>query len=244
MRVAAVIPVLNEEGAIGPMLRRIPRDLVDHVFVVDGGSSDGTIAEAQENGAEIIVERRRGYGRACLTGAERAAELGADIVLFMDGDGADAVEQAGALLGVLDRGQADFVLATRTRGKRETGSMGLHQVLAGEAIGLALGALTGTRYSDMCAFRAIRVADLLRLEMREMTYGWNLEMQILAPRAGLKTIEVPLPYFRRVAGASKVAGNFQGSVRAGTRILTTLVRVGGRKGRGRRAVPAKPPVIV
>jgi hypothetical protein len=92
-----------------------------------------------------------------------------------------------------------------------------------------LGALTGTRYSDMCAFRAIRVRDLLSLDMQEMTYGWNLEMQILAPRSGLRTLEVPLPYYRRVAGESKVAGNLRGSIKAGTRIMATLLKVGRRK---------------
>ncbi len=227
-RVAAIIPVLNEEGAIGPTLRRLPRGIVAHAIVVDGGSTDGTVAEAESCGAEVIVERRRGYGRACLTGAERAAELGAEIALFMDGDGADAVEEAARILAPIQAGTADFVLATRTRGARDKGSMGLHQVIAGETIGLALGALTGTRYSDMCAFRAIRVRDLQLLGMREMTYGWNLEMQILAPRAGLRTLEVPLPYHQRVAGQSKVAGNLQGSLRAGSRILATLVKVGGR----------------
>ncbi len=228
MRVVAIIPVLNEQGAIGPTLRRLPRDVVDHAIVVDGGSDDDTIAEAVGCGAEVIVERRRGYGRACLTGVERAAELGAEIALFMDGDGADAVEESARIVGPLFAGAADFVLATRTRGERARGSMGLHQVVAGEAIGLALGALTGTRYSDMCAFRAIRVRDLQRLGMQEMTYGWNLEMQILAPRAGLRTREVALPYFNRVAGQSKVAGNLRGSVRAGTRIIATLIKVGRR----------------
>jgi len=228
IRVAAIIPVLNEEGAIGPTLRRLPRDVVDHAIVVDGGSRDGTVAEAQACGAETIVERRRGYGRACLTGAERAAELGAEIALFMDGDGADAVEDAARIVGPLLAGEADFALATRTRGVREEGSMGWHQVFAGEAIGMAVGALTGTRYSDMCAFRAIRLRDLQRLGMQEMTYGWNLEMQILAPRAGLRTIEVPLPYFQRVAGQSKVAGNLRGTVKAGTRIIATLIKVGRR----------------
>jgi glycosyltransferase involved in cell wall biosynthesis len=229
MSVTAIIPVLNEEGAIGNTLSRLPRKVVSHAIVVDGGSSDNTIAEAQAHGAEVIVERRRGYGRACLTGAERADALGLDVALFMDGDGADAVEEAAQILAPVTAGTADFVLATRTRGARQTGSMGLHQVVAGEAIGLVLGALTGTRYSDMCAFRAIRVRDLLSLDMQEMTYGWNLEMQILAPRSGLRTLEVPLPYYRRVAGESKVAGNLRGSIKAGTRIMATLLKVGRRK---------------
>ena len=172
------------------------------------------------------MERRRGYGRACLTGAEHAQLWGADILVFMDGDGADAVEDATQIIAPLQNGTADFVLATRTRGKRQRGSMGLHQVIAGEMIGLAVGLLGGTRYSDMCAFRAIRTSDLISLGMQEMTYGWNLEMQIRAPRAGLRVLEVPLPYYRRVAGESKVAGNFRGTVRAGGRILSTLARVG------------------
>jgi len=226
MRIIAVIPALNEEGAIGNTLRRLPPAVVERAIVVDGGSTDATVAEARALGAEVIEETRRGYGRACLTGAERAADLGADLVLFMDGDGADAVELAARLVAPIEAGEADFVLATRTRGVREAGSMGWHQVLAGEMIGRAVGVLAGTRYTDMCAFRALRVADLLRLGMREMTYGWNLEMQIRAPRAGLRVREVALPYYRRVAGASKVAGNFRGTVRAGGRILGTLARVG------------------
>jgi glycosyltransferase involved in cell wall biosynthesis len=229
MRVAAIIPVLNEEGAIGQTLRRLPRGVVDYTIVVDGGSRDGTVAEAEACGAETIVETRRGYGRACQTGVERAAELGAEIALFMDGDGADAVEETAQIISPLIAGTADFVLATRTRGRRQKGSMGWHQVLAGEAIGLAVGSLTGMRYTDMCAFRALRVEDLQRLRMQEMTYGWNLEMQILAPRAGLRTIEVALPYFRRVAGESKVAGNLGGTLRAGTRIIATLIKVGRRR---------------
>jgi glycosyltransferase involved in cell wall biosynthesis len=226
MRIAAVIPVLNEQGAIGNTLRRLPADVVDCAIVVDGGSTDGTAAEARALGAEVIVETRRGYGRACLTGAERAQALGAELVMFMDGDGADAVEHAADLVAPIDAGRADFVLATRTRGARQAGSMGWHQVLAGEAIGLALGVLAGHRYSDMCAFRVLRVADLMRLAMSEMTYGWNLEMQIRAPRAGLRVLEVSLPYYRRVAGESKVAGNVRGTLKAGTRIIETLARVG------------------
>ena len=226
MHIAAIIPVFNEEGAIGPTLSRLPPGLFGRVFVVDGGSKDGTVAEAASYGADVIHETRRGYGRACLTGAEQAAKWGAEILVFMDGDGADAVEEAARIIAPLRQGTADFVLATRTRGPRERGSMGLHQVLAGEMIGRALGLLGGTRYSDMCAFRAIRTEDLLKLNMQEMTYGWNLEMQIRAPRAGLRVQEVALPYYRRVAGQSKVAGNFRGTLTAGSRILSTLVRVG------------------
>jgi glycosyltransferase involved in cell wall biosynthesis len=235
--------VLNEAGAIGPTVARLARDVVGTVLVVDGGSRDGTVAEARAAGAEVLVEPRRGYGQACATGAARARALGAGIVLFLDGDGADAGELAERLVAPVRDGRADFVLATRTRGGREPGSMGWHQVLAGALIGRAIGALAGKRYSDMCAFRAIRLDALEALDLREMTYGWNLEMQMRAAMLGLRIEEVALPYRRRIAGQSKVAGNLRGTVRAGTRILTTLVRVARRRDppAGRAAeVPTSP----
>jgi len=225
-RICAVIPVLNEQGAIGPTLGRLPRDVVDVAIVVDGGSRDDTVAEAREAGAVVLVEPRRGYGRACQTGVEHAAAMGAELVLFMDGDGADAVEHAARLTGPVLRGEADFVLADRTGGTRDRGSMGVHQVLAGRLIGVAVGVIAGVRYRDMCAFRAIRVRDLQRLGMQDMGYGWNLEMQIRAARAKLRVGEVAMPYHCRTAGRSKVAGSLLGSWRAGRRIVRTLVMVG------------------
>jgi glycosyltransferase involved in cell wall biosynthesis len=224
-RICAVIPVLNEAGAIGPMLRRLPR-IIDRAIVVDGGSRDGTAEEARAAGATVLIEHRRGYGRACLTGLELAENLGAELALFMDGDGADAVEQASRLVDPVLNNDADFVLADRSAGQRDPGSMGMHQVFAGYAVGAAVGLLSGVRYRDMCAFRAIRVADLRRLGMREMGYGWNLEMQMRAARAGLRIREVPLPYHCRIAGTSKVAGSLRGTLRAGQRIIRTLISVG------------------
>ena len=235
VRVAAVIPVLNEAGAIGPTVHSLPRSVVDVVIVVDGGSTDGTVEEARAIGAEVMFEPRRGYGRACLSGVERARALGAEVVLFLDGDGADAGEEAARIVGPVLREEFDFVLASRTLGVREPGSMGAHQVLAGRLMGRALGAMGGVRYSDMCAFRAIRLDRLARLGMREMTYGWNLEMQLRAAAAGLRVREVPLPYRRRVAGRSKVAGNWRGTLRAGGRITATLIRVSLELRRGARA---------
>ena len=224
-RVVAIIPVLNEAGAIGPTVAALPRDIVDAVIVVDGGSRDATVAEARAAGAEVLIEPRPGYGRACALGATRAVAQGATVGLFLDGDGADPAELAGRLVGPVLADEADFVLASRTRGQREPGSMGPHQVLAGRLIGGAIGLVSGVRYSDMSAFRAIRLDRLAALGMRELTYGWNLEMQMRAARAGLRVREVPLPYRRRVAGRSKVAGNLRGTLKAGSRITATFLRV-------------------
>ena len=149
----------------------------------------------------------------------------ADILVFLDGDGSDNPEFIPNLVQPLIAGTHDFVIASRVLGKREKGSMGLHQIVAGLLIGRAVGWLSGTRYTDMCAFRAIRARDLDRLGMREMTYGWNLEMQMRAAHWGLHVLEIPVDYRRRFAGNSKVAGTFRGSIKAAYRIISTLIRI-------------------
>jgi glycosyltransferase involved in cell wall biosynthesis len=224
-RIAAIIPVLDEEGAIGPVIAAIPRDWVDEVIVVDGGSRDRTVAVASRAGARIIVEPARGYGRACAGGAAAALKDGAEILVFLDGDGSDRPEEIPRLVQPILDGKSDFVIGSRIRGVREEGSIGAHQALAGYVIGAAIGLLYGTRYTDMCAFRAIRADALVRLGISEMTYGWNLEMQMRAARARLRILELPVPHGRRRAGHSKVAGTLRGTLKAGSRIVATFARV-------------------
>jgi len=173
----------------------------------------------------VLVERERGYGRACARGAAAAVSGGAKILVFLDGDGGDRPDAIPRLTQPILEDKFDFVIGSRNRGVREKQSMGVHQVLAGRAIGAAIGLAYGVRYTDMCAFRAIRADALDRLDMREMTYGWNLEMQMRAARLGLRILELPVPHGRRLAGKSKVDGTFRGTLKAGFRILTTFVRI-------------------
>jgi len=223
LRVGVVIPTLDEEESIGPVVAAIPRDVVDEIIVVDSGSRDRTIERAYAAGATRVIEAGRGYGRACHAGA-LAAE-GCDILVFLDGDGSDRPELIPTLLAPILAGTHDFVIGSRTRGERESGSMSLHQVAAGYGAGAAMRLLYGVRYTDMCAFRAIRRDILMRLGMREMTYGWNLEMQMRAARTGLRILEIPVAHRRRIGGASKVAGSLSGTMKASTRICLTLARV-------------------
>ncbi len=222
-RVALVVPTLNEAECIGPALARVPREIVDRVIVADGGSLDGTVEAARAQGAEVIAVGR-GYGRACHEGAGAAA-TDCEIIAFMDGDGSDRPEELSALVGPIAEDLQDFVIGSRTRGRREPGSMGAHQIWAGHTVGQFLALATGVAYTDMCAFRAIRRDVLLSLGMREMTFGWNLEMQIRAARARLRILEVPVSYGVRAGGRSKVAGTVRGTARAGLAIASTLVRV-------------------
>lgn len=222
-RVALVVPTLDEADAIGPALDRVPQGLVDRVIVVDGGSRDGTIDRARAAGAETLSVGR-GYGLACLEGARAASDC--EIVAFMDGDGADRPEVLAAIVGPIADGERDFVIGSRTRGEREPGSMGPHQVVAGRVVGRLVGLWFGQSYTDMGALRAIRRDALLALDMREASHGWNVEMQVRAARARLRVLEVPVPYGIRVGGRSKVAGSVRGTVVASWRILATVVSVG------------------
>ena len=221
--VSVVIPTFNEVESIGQVLREIPASFAGDLIVADGGSTDGTQAAAIAAGARVI-DAGRGYGRACAMGAA-AAISASRVIVFLDGDGADRGDLIAEIAGPVLTGEKDFVLASRTEGVRDPGSMNWHQVLAGRIAGFGMGALYGMRYSDMCAFRAIDRDALARLDMREMTYGWNIEMQMKAARAKLRIAEVPMPYRCRIGGESKVAGSLRGTLRAGSKIVSTFVRV-------------------
>jgi glycosyltransferase involved in cell wall biosynthesis len=222
--VAVIIPTLNEAEAIGAVVAEIPRTIARQVIVADSASCDGTPEAAAQAGALVVAVTQRGYGRACAAGAA-AADPECSVLVFLDGDGADRGDLLDKLVRPVLAGTHDFVIASRTRGVREPGSMSWHQVLAGRLAGWGMRALYGVRYNDMCAYRAISRDALARLDMREMTYGWNLEMQMKAARAGLRILEVPMPYRCRSGGESKVAGSLRGTLRAAIRIVTTFVRV-------------------
>jgi glycosyltransferase involved in cell wall biosynthesis len=228
--IVVVIPTFNEAESIAAVVAEIPRGLVGRVIVADGGSGDGTAEAARRAGAEVIAVGR-GYGLACRKGAEAAAA--GDIVVFMDGDGADDPAAITALVAPIRSGDCDFVIASRARGAREPGSMAWHQLLAGRIAGSLTRLLYGVRYTDMCAFRAIRRDILMQLGMRELSYGWNLEMQMRVARAGLRVLEIPVDYRRRIGGESKVAGSLRGSIKAGLKIVSTFVRVAMEPERGR-----------
>jgi glycosyltransferase involved in cell wall biosynthesis len=225
VNVSVVIPALNEEEPIADVVRecvatKIPRE----VIVVDNGSDDRTAARAREAGAKVILEPRRGYGRACAAGV-RALPPECEIVVFLDGDGSDCPEFMERLVRPIGNGTHDFVIGSRTRGQRERGSMNFQQILAGRFAGCLLSILYGVRYSDMCPFRAIRRHALEKLWMREETYGWNLEMQMKAARAGLRILEIPVNHRCRTGGVSKVSGTLHGTFVAGARIMATFLRV-------------------
>ncbi len=223
-QVSIIIPALNEAESIGQVVREMPWHLIAECIVVDNGSSDGTGAIATAAGARVI-QSPRGYGAACLAGSN-AALPSSDILAYMDGDGADIVAGLEKLIWPIAEGKADFVIGSRIRGQREPGSMLPSQIFAAHLVGTLLRLFQGVRYTDMCAFRAIRRSSLEQMKMAELTYGWNLEMQIKAAQLKLRIEEVTVDYRCRLGGVSKVSGDWRASLKAATRILEVLFRVG------------------
>jgi glycosyltransferase involved in cell wall biosynthesis len=222
--VSVVVPCLNEQEPIAAVVAELLAEQVDEVIVVDNGSTDATAANARAAGARVISESRRGYGRACAAGVA-AIRPDADIVCFLDGDGSDVPRFLPDVVGPVARREADFVMGSRLRGNRETGSMTPQQLVAGRLAGVLMRRVYGVAFTDMSPFRALRVADLQRLGMGETTYGWNLEMQMRVAAAGYRIKEVPVDHRCRRGGVSKVSGNLSAGLRAAWKIAATFLRL-------------------
>jgi glycosyltransferase involved in cell wall biosynthesis len=222
--VSVVIPCLNEEDPIAGVVRDVLTQNVDEVIVVDNGSTDQTAAKAFAAGARVVSEPQPGYGRACAAGVA-GVRPDADIICFLDGDGSDVPAFLSSIVAPIAADQADFVMGSRLRGKREPGSMTPQQIVAGWIAGLLLRLTYGVRFTDMSPFRAIRVGVLNSLNMGEQTYGWNLEMQMRVAAARLRLLEIPVDHRCRQGGESKVSGNLAAGLKAAWKIATTFIRL-------------------
>jgi len=246
VRVVVLIPAFNEARSIGRVIGDLPSGLVDEVVVVNNASTDETEANAHAAGATVLRETRRGYGHACLRGLAYIAEQAAaghapDVVVFLDGDYSDHPDELPRLLDPLVRDEADLVLGSRLLGQQmgwvEPGAM-LPQARVGNRLACALmRVLWGTPYTDLGPFRAIRYPALLALAMEDPTFGWTIEMQIKAAQLGLRTVEVPVHYRRRI-GVSKITGTVGGTVRASAKILWTIARYAAKPPPARVAAAA------
>jgi len=221
-RLAVIIPALDEQDSIGRVIDAIPADLHAEVIVVDNGSTDRTAQIAAERGARVVPQPERGYGAACLAGLAALRE--ADVVAFLDADFSDDPALLPELVGPILEGRADFVVGSRMLGEREPGALPPHSRFGNRLAGLILTHLYRQPTTDLGPFRAIRRSALERLQMRDRGYGWTIEMQAKAARLGLRTVEVPVTYRRRI-GRSKITGSLAPSIKAGVVILSTAFRL-------------------
>ncbi len=226
-RIAVLIPAHNEAQSIALVLAELPVGLAQEVVVVDNASTDDTARVARAAGATVVPEARPGYGSACLAGlayyAAQPAGQRPEILVFLDGDHSDYPEQLPELLAPLLAGTADMVIGSRALGERERGAL-LPQQRFGNWLATRLLRLRyGGTHTDLGPFRAIRTAALDRLHMADTTYGWTVEMQVKAARLGLRVVEVPVRYRRRI-GTSKVSGTVKGTLGAGYKILWTIFK--------------------
>jgi glycosyltransferase involved in cell wall biosynthesis len=222
--VAAIIPCLDEEDAIGLVVAAVRGQGVADVIVVDGASRDRTSERAKAVGARVVIEPRRGYGRAIQAGIAALQEE-TDIVVFLDGDGSDPAEFIPFLIAPIASGEVAFVLGSRTRGKREPKSLAPQQIAAGLIGGVLIRMIYGVGFTDLSPFRAIRRDTLRGLGMREATYGWNLEMLMRVAAVGLPVAEIAVGQRRRIGGVSKVSGNPWAGLKAAAVLAITFCRL-------------------
>ena len=222
--VAIIIPALNEAQSIGAVLAAIPKELAPDVLVVDNGSTDRTADLAAAAGARVVREPQRGYGAACLAGI--AALRDPEVVVFLDADLSDDPALLPALVRPIQDDEADLVIGSRMLGEREPGALPPHSRFGNWLAGRLLTHLYGQPTTDLGPFRAIRYTTLWQLRMQDRGFGWTIEMQAKAARLKARTVEIPVPYRKRL-GKSKITGSLKASVQAGVVILSTVFRLRG-----------------
>ena len=225
MNVDIIIPAYNEEESIPLVLKAIPKNLVREIVVVNNNSTDSTANRAEENGATVLTENFQGYGAACLKGIDylKNKSVQPDIVVFLDADYSDFPEEIIQLVAPIQNENIDFVIGSRVKSLREKGSMLPQQIFGNRLATWMVKIIYGKKFYDLGPFRAIKFNRLLELNMQDKTYGWTIEMQLKAIKHKLNWKEIPVHYRKR-KGISKISGTIKGSLKAGYKIIGTILK--------------------
>ncbi len=217
----AIIPARNEEGNIANVIASLQRQGITRVRVVDNGSTDRTAEVARAAGAEVVTEPRPGYGQACWTGSR---DLPPEIewIFFCDADGSDDHEAIPAFFDAAP--EQDLILGDRMATPDGRAVMSPAQRFGNWLAPALLRLIYGRRFCDLGPMRLVRRTAYDAIAMKDRGFGWTVEMQARACELGLRTVEIPVRYFKRCAGVSKISGDLRGTCMAGTIILSTLGR--------------------
>ena len=222
--IKVIIPAYNEQDSISHVIKDIPNS-VNEIIVINNNSTDNTLNNAKQAGATVLTESQKGYGYACLKGMDYISKqkVKPDIVVFLDGDYSDYPEELTKLIKPILDNNIDFVIGARANKLREVGSMTPQQVFGNWLATFLMKLFFNANFTDLGPFRAIKYDKLLALNMEDKTYGWTVEMQLKALKQKLSYIEIPVNYRNRI-GTSKVSGTIKGSVMAGIKILTWIIK--------------------
>ncbi len=217
--IKVIIPAFNEADSIAHVIHELPKS-VSEIIVINNNSSDDTVKNAQNAGATVLTENRKGYGYACLKGMDYIASQSKapDIIVFIDGDYSDYPEELDKVVAPILEDDLDFVVGARKKSLREEGSMTPQQVFGNWLATFLMRLFFGAKFTDLGPFRAIKYEKLKELKMEDKTYGWTVEMQLKILKKKMAYTEVPVRYKRRI-GVSKVSGTVKGSIFAGIKIL-------------------------
>jgi len=224
-KVVVIIPAHNEEDSIGKVINDIPKEWVSDVIVCSNNSTDKTKEVAENAGAIVLEEYRKGYGWACIKGMQYADQMDVtpDIIVFLDGDYSDYPQELPKVVKPIIEDNKVLVIGSRALGQKDKGSMTMPQRFGNWLSTRLMSLFYGVKYSDLGPFRAMKFDELLKLDMSEMTFGWTIEMQIKAAKYKMSSCEVPVNYKVRI-GESKVSGTVKGAVMAGIEILWCIVK--------------------
>ena len=221
-KISVIIPAYNEEESICLVVGDIPKQIVNHIIVVNNGSDDRTAINAENAGAYVVNEPTMGYGQACLKGIA-SLPGDTDIVVFLDGDYSDYPEDMKDLVRPIINGEMDMVIGSRITGKKEKGALMLHSSIGNVFASSMIRFFWGFRYTDLGPFRAIRYKSLMQIGMKDTNFGWTVEMQIKAVINKLRIVEIPVRYRKRI-GQSKITGTVGGSIKAAVKIIYTIIK--------------------
>jgi glycosyltransferase involved in cell wall biosynthesis len=222
--IKVIIPAYNEEDSIAKVIKDLP-PFVDEIIVVNNNSTDATAKNAKEAGATVLTELKSGYGNACLKGIEyiKQQKRDTDIVVFLDGDYSDYPEELTKIVAPMIEKNIDFIIGSRVKKLREKGAMQPQQIFGNWLATSLMTLFFKSKFTDLGPFRAIKFDTLMRLQMEDPTYGWTVEMQLKILKQKFTYEEIAVKYRNRI-GVSKVSGTVKGSIFAGIKILTWIIK--------------------